>query len=115
MRRGNTTNKKNRRPHKGDGGSIQWISRKPAENAFYDHKPCSNRENMFMATSLQAGFLTHILSQNAFPSISDEQWLIVLRIPGKNRGGRSQRRDRRGFSPRSLLVIHSRPLGGDLK
>lgn len=68
-----------------------------------------------MAISLQAGFLTRILSQNAFPFTSGEQWLLVLRIPGKYRVGRLQRRDHRGFSPRSLLVIHTRPLGGGPK
>ena len=68
-----------------------------------------------MVRSLQAGFLTRILSQNAFPFTSGEQWLIVLRIPGRYRGERLQRRDRRGFSPRSLLAIHTRPLGGGPK
>ena len=68
-----------------------------------------------MAISLQAGFLTRILPQDAFPSTSGEQWLVVLRIPGETRGGRSQRRDRRGFLPRSRLVILTHSMGEDLK
>jgi hypothetical protein len=77
--------KKNRRPHRGDGGSNQRISRaswRSARGAFIDHKPCSNRENMFMASALQADFLTRILSQDAFPSAFSGQWHCVLGIPG---------------------------------
>jgi len=47
-----------------------------------DHAPCSNRENMFVLPSLQAGFLTCILSQDAFPSALGGQWLCVPGTPG---------------------------------